>query len=461
MIETQQLLPSSPKLSNSSRKKELQQNPSDVPSSSSSYGALQNNQDESFLKGEDLLLHDPAAVHDNDNGVDTPQSVEQGGQYVPLSGNNLQNGISPLSNGGLPPAIPLRRRADSSGDRSVGELSTVSGMSGNMRVQRAASYDQNYDGDLSPPNNNYNGNPGSISYNNYAIPPKPLSRRHSRRRSHSSSPGGSFGGGSSVTGNNNFNMQFVGHRNDSTDRHRRSSDGYYMRSYSNSSNNSGISNRHRRTHSYDGMPRQYQQQQQQTRLRRGDSSASLYSLNSQGSMNSETLMLLPDPRWGGGSGGSRARSFSGGSNSQNQNTMGIQSMSYSSGGYSENRNASYSTEKTTAGIMGSYSNDSQEHEKLLYNGYGSINPSAKNVIGASGSIASGEMQPLRGNHRRTNSEVSTSTYASHVSIDHSVEPVMTNMSKSAMFKGVTNDGVLKLQLPKDNFRLLSDRDLGK
>ena len=237
-----------------------------------------------------------------------------------------------------------------------------------------------------------------------------------------------------------------------------------MRSYSNSSNNSGISNRHRRTHSYDGMPRQYQQQQQQTRLRRGDSSASLYSLNSQGSMNSETLRLLPDPRWGGGSGGSRARSFSGDRNSQNQNTMGIQSMSYSSGGYSENRNASYSTEKTTAGIMGSYSNDSQEHEKLLYNGYGSINPSAlatKDVIGAEGSIASGEMQPLRGNHRRTNSEVSTSTYASHVSIDHSVEPVMTNMSKSAMFKGVTNDGVLKLQLPKDTFRLLSDRDLGK
>lgn len=64
-------------------------------------------------------------------------------------------------------------------------------------------------------------------------------------------------------------------------------------------------------------------------------------------------------------------------------------------------------------------------------------------------------------HRRTNSEVSTTSLASAVSVDQSVEPVVTDLSKSAMFKGATNQGVVRLQLPKDNFRLLSDRDLGK
>ena len=53
----------------------------------------------------------------------------------------------------------------------------------------------------------------------------------------------------------------------------------------------------------------------------------------------------------------------------------------------------------------------------------------------------------------------TTSVASDVSVDQSVEPVMTNLTKSAMFKGVTNKGVVRLQLPKDNFRLLSDRDL--
>ena len=72
-----------------------------------------------------------------------------------------------------------------------------------------------------------------------------------------------------------------------------------------------------------------------------------------------------------------------------------------------------------------------------------------------------QQQPLRRKHRRTNSDMSVSTYASAISIDRSVDPVMTDMSKSAMFKGVTNTGVVKLQLPKDNFRLLSDRDLGE
>ncbi len=75
-----------------------------------------------------------------------------------------------------------------------------------------------------------------------------------------------------------------------------------------------------------------------------------------------------------------------------------------------------------------------------------------NVSGA------GEVSRL---HRRNNSEISTSTYASVASIDKSVDPVMTDMTKSSMFKGLTNEGVVKMQLPKDNFRLLSDRDLGE
>ena len=72
-----------------------------------------------------------------------------------------------------------------------------------------------------------------------------------------------------------------------------------------------------------------------------------------------------------------------------------------------------------------------------------------------------QQQQQQRKHRRTNSDMSASTYASAISIDRSVDPVMTDMSKSAMFKGVTKKGVVKLQLPKDNFRLLSDLDLGK
>ena len=95
------------------------------------------------LKGEDLLDNSGSSldnINDGNNMSSTPQSVEMG-QYSsseyhqPLMNGTTatttkiqNNNISPLS--GLPPAIPLRRRADSSGDRSMGELSTVSGVSG-------------------------------------------------------------------------------------------------------------------------------------------------------------------------------------------------------------------------------------------------------------------------------------------------------------------------------------------
>ena len=67
----------------------------------------------------------------------------------------------------------------------------------------------------------------------------------------------------------------------------------------------------------------------------------------------------------------------------------------------------------------------------------------------------------RHRHHRARSEVSHASFASFASFDCSVEPVMTDMTKSVMFNGVTPMGVVKLQLPKDNFRLLIDRDLGE
>ena len=473
------------------------------------------------LKGEDLLDNSGSSldnINDGNNMSSTPQSVEMG-QYSsseyhqPLMNGTTattttkiqNNNISPLS--GLPPAIPLRRRADSSGDRSMGELSTVSGVSGHNRIHRTSSSD-GYEQVL---NNHYNNNsttlsPGSTgnyyqspgansnmsSNNNYAIPPKPsmVPRQRSsnntrpvRRRSRSPSPSHSTPGSSSINGQHQQHQQqyYIGHP-----LHQRRPSEEYMMQNQNAQNSS--SNRHRRTHSYDATPQ----------LHRGNSSNSLYSMNSQGSstMNSEQMKLLPDPRWGGGSGGSRTRSYSGdrvGQSSQSIQMAGVQQMnnnngvgmSYSSEEYSSTRRTtSYSSDlKTTMGIAGSYSNDSQEQQqpqqvevtsKLLYSnnnvgGYGSIvnnnSSGAKEVISDMMMMMNhgGEMQPLvRGNHhRRSNSEVSVSTYASGVSVDRSVEPVMTDMTKSAMFKGVTNKGVVKLQLPKDNFRLLSDRDLGE
>lgn len=266
----------------------------------------------------------------------------------------------------------MRRRVDSSGDRSIGELSTVSGASGHNRLQRASSSDG---GDvLHPPNANAN--------NGYPAPKRRTSRRSGSPkppRSRSPTP-------NSMNANANSNAPPAHplHR-------RRPSDG-----------DRSASSRHRRTHSYDVPPA----------LKRQGSSNSLYSMNSQGSMTSESVKLLPDPRWGGGSGGGRGRSFSGGSREMVQQGQ------------------------------------SQESQY----GYGSVN-SGKGVI-----TARADVTPRRG-HRRGDSEISAASYASAASVDGSVVPVVTDLSKSAMLKGVTDEGVVRMQLPKDNFRLLSDRDL--
>lgn len=164
----------------------------------------------------------------------------------------------------------------------------------------------------------------------------------------------------------------------------------------------------RRTHSFEAH-----------KLRRQSSSNSLSSLNSQGSSYSqrsisESLKLLPDPRWGGGSGSrsNRARTRSNGSES------------------GHHRKDSFSS-----------------HDGLLANsiGYGSI----KDAFSLENS-----------HHRRTPSEFSTTSFTSAVSVDTSVEPARMDPAKSSLFKEI-KCGIVRLQLPKDNFRLLSDRDLGE
>ena len=191
--------------------------------------------------------------------------------------------------------------------------------------------------------------------------------------------------------------------------------------YTGSIAGTGKNSNHRRTHSLDSR-----------KLRRESSSNSLVSLNSQGSgysqrSISESIKLLPDPRWGGGSGGrtNRARTVSGGS--QERGHRKVDSFSSHDG-------------------------------LILSNGgghYGSV--TSKNVI-MHGLNNSFELSG--GNHRRTPSEVSATSFMSAASIDTSVEPARVDPAKSSMFKEVAS-GLVRLQLPKDNFRLLSDRDLGK
>lgn len=91
-----------------------------------------------------------------------------------------------------------------------------------------------------------------------------------------------------------------------------------------------------------------------------------------------------------------------------------------------------------------------------FGGYGSV-PEAKNVImnGLNNSF-----EQSGGDHRRTPSEVSATSFMSAVSVDTSVEPARMDPTKSSMFKEVAS-GLVRLQLPKDNFRLLADRELGK
>jgi len=180
---------------------------------------------------------------------------------------------------------------------------------------------------------------------------------------------------------------------------------------------------HRRIHSFD-VP--------QRKLSRGYSSNSLISLVSPRSP-SQSLRLLPDPRWGGGSGGrtNRARTMSGGSFDSGKGHVKLDS---------------YCGEDRSLFLNGG----------IITQQYGSMAPTSKDVI-MNGMNRSFTFEQVGNRHSRTVSEVSTT---SALSVDRSIEPAKIDLAKSSMFKDVTSEGIVRLQLPKDNFRLLSDRDLG-
>lgn len=80
-------------------------------------------------------------------------------------------------------------------------------------------------------------------------------------------------------------------------------------------------------------------------------------------------------------------------------------------------------------------------------GYGATDP---NTLQSIGSVK------LSGrHHRRKSSDAS----ASVASVDGSVVSVTTDLAKSSLFRGVTNTGRIRLQLPKDSFRILMDGQL--
>jgi len=293
--------------------------------------------------------------------------------------NNRDVPQSPFTPMGRLPPMPLRQRANSSGDRSVSEISTLSGRSGLSGSQRVRS---------SSPLLGNNGHYGAPPLASRKIPP-PLPQM------------GSDGSGRSLSSGSQSNNVFRPHP--------------LMRSNSAASSSS----RHRANSSDNGFrpPNSH---------RRQSSSGSVFSISSQdsGAMSPEAVKLLPDPRWGGGGGANRARSFSNGSHKRH-NTFSNFSEGIASGG----------SDFDYGSLQG------------LSIGNVDLAPSAAAAAAAAG----------KKKHHRRNSSVGS--YASIVSVDQSIDPVTTNMSKSSMLKEVTYDGVVRMQLPKDQFRLLSDRDL--
>ncbi|KAL7447127.1 hypothetical protein ACHAXM_010564 [Skeletonema potamos] len=274
--------------------------------------------------------------------------------------------------GRLPPTH-LRQRANSSDDRSASEISTLSGRSGLSNNQRVRS---------SSPVPGINGNYGAPPLASRKAPP--LTGLDGSGRSISSSGGG------------NQNNVFRPHP--------------LLKS---SSNASSSSYRHR-SNSTDGGFR--------PPIIRQSSSGSVFSISSQesgGCMSPEAVKLLPDPRWGGGGGANRVRSFSSGSHMR-RNTF-----------------------SNFSGVISGGSDFD----------YGSLQGL---TIGNNMDLAPNTAGGKKKHHRRNSS---VGSYVSVVSTDQSIDPVTTNMSKSSMLKEITNKGVVRMQLPKDQFRLLSDRDL--
>ncbi len=328
------------------------------------------------------LLGGGADAHSTNNenranyGGSSNSSAPSYGSLKNQSNNNNNRDVpqSPFTPMGRLPPMPLRQRANSSGDRSVSEISTLSGRSGLSGSQRVRSSSP------VPGTNGYGAPPLAMR----KIPP-PLPQMGSDGRSLSSGS----------QSNNVFRPHPL------------------MRSNSAASSSS----RHRANSSDSGFrpPNSH---------RRQSSSGSVFSISSQdsGAMSPEAVKLLPDPRWGGGGGGAnRARSFSNGSHKRH-NTFSNFSEGINSGGSDFD--------------------------------YGSLQGLSIGNVDLAPSTAAGKKK-----HHRRNSSIGS--YASIVSVDQSIDPVTTNMSKSSMLKEVTYDGVVRMQLPKDQFRLLIDRDLGK
>ena len=302
-----------------------------------SAGSSSNGSSQMMLAGEELLpdssrgygsMGAEAMSHRQDMRPVLPQQTTTPPSSYSSMPLQQPSALHNMYGNGLPP-IPLRRRADSSGDRSAGDLSS------NSPIPRRSNSKVPRSGTLTPPG--------------------------MQQRSPTYASGGIWYGGHPLHKRGGSDVQTAVHHSD-----------------------------HRRIQSYDLSRPQ---------LKRGNSSNSLYSIGSQGSLTGEQVRLLPDPRWGNG--GSRARSFSGGS----MHRYPVEMVGF---------------------------------------GYGSTNGEGPDLLPRS--------------HRRASSELSAT---SGVSVDLSVDHVTTDMSKSAMIKGVTRKGKIQYQLPKDQFRLLCDRDLGK
>lgn len=80
-----------------------------------------------------------------------------------------------------------------------------------------------------------------------------------------------------------------------------------------------------------------------------------------------------------------------------------------------------------------------------------------------GSTTTGQMHPLLNPSTIGNIPIKDGakkvTRHTRATSDVSVRSVTTNMAKSVLFRGVTEEGTLQLQLPKDNFRILMDSHL--
>jgi hypothetical protein len=146
-------------------------------------------------------------------------------------------------------------------------------------------------------------------------------------------------------------------------------------------------------------------------------------------------MLIPDPRWGGGG---LYRTFSNDNQQKNDDNIVTDMVSYSTSTEDSGDPLGYWVEGSD---YGGYFGNNNQQQLVMDKPY----PLRRSIP---------SLLPPPKKHRRFSiSDVSNGSY------DGSAEPAVTDKTKSVLYKGITNRGVVKLQLPKDNFRLLIDRDL--